>query len=189
MHAVDFPVGEPFLDFAASEVQGIWRESTVRFPHAVRPMLAEAVVVSVHVCCADDADMIGMSKHAQVVRNNKHSLPVVASCVSCFRAAARCLGNGVLALILCQSVTLVEGDEYPALPRAANSVAVTAFHAVRDARLRDMSGAACKRPAVALSGKSMESSVDGLPPADNVIFHPGHVISRISLGFFTGSCA
>ena len=35
-------------------------------------MLAEAVVVSVHVCCADDADMIGMSKHAQVVRNNKH---------------------------------------------------------------------------------------------------------------------
>jgi hypothetical protein len=142
----------------------------------VRPILAEAVVVGVNICCADDAHMIGMCDVAQLVRNNEHSLPVVASCVKRFRGAGRCIG--ILAVVECGSVVLVEVNEYPALPRTVNAVAVTAFHAVRDARVGGMPAAADKRPAVAVHGKFMKSSVDRLPSAHNVVLHPGHKRTR-----------
>ena len=85
--AVDVPVDEPVLNFTSFEVQGVWVECTECFPHAVRPILAEAVVVGVNICCADDAHMIGMCDVAQVVTNNKHALSVVASRVRRFRGA------------------------------------------------------------------------------------------------------
>ena len=135
--------------------------------HACRP-----VVVGVNICCADDAHMIGMCDVAQVVRNNKHTLSVVASCVRRFRGDGRCIG--ILAVVECGSVFLVEVIEYPALPRTANAVAVTTFHAVRDARVGGMPGAADKRPAVAVHGKIMKSLVHRLKSADNVVLHPGH---------------
>lgn len=176
VHAVDLPVDEPFLNFTSFEVQGVWVECTKCFPHAVRPMLAEAIVVGVNICCADDAHMIGMCDVAQVVRNNKHTLSVVASCVRRFRGDGRCIG--ILAVVECGSVFLVEVNEYPALPRTANAVAVTAFHAVRDARVRGMPGAADKRPTVAVHGKIMKSLVHRLPSADNVVLHPGQNRTR-----------
>ena len=176
VHAVDLPVDEPFLNFTSFEVQGIWVECTECFPHAVRPMLAEAVVVGVNICCADDAHMIGMCDVAQVVTNNKHALSVVASRVKRFRGDGRCIG--ILAVVEFGSVVLVEVNEYPALPRTANAVAVSAFHAVRDARVGGMPGAADKRTAVAVHGKIMKSLVHRLPSADNVVLHPGHNRTR-----------
>jgi hypothetical protein len=136
-------------------------------------MLAEAVVVGVNICCADDAHMIGMCDIAQVVRNNKHSLPVVASCVKRFRG---CIG--ILPVVEFGSVVLVEVNGYLALPRTANAVAVTSFHVVRDARVGGMPRAADKRPDVAVHGKIMKSIVNRLPSADNVILHPGHSKTR-----------
>ena len=139
-------------------------------------MLAEAVVVGVNICCADDAHMIGMCDVAQVVTNNKHALSVVASRVKRFRGDCRCIG--ILAVVEFGSVVLVEVNEYPALPRTANAVAVSAFHAVRDARVGGMPGAADKRTAVAVHGKIMKSLVHRLPSADNVVLHPGHNRTR-----------
>jgi hypothetical protein len=97
VHAVDLPVDEPILNVTSFEVQGVWVECTECFPHAVRPMLAEAVAVVVKICCADDAHMIGMCDVAQVVRNNKHTLSVVASCVRQFCGDCRCIG--ILAVV------------------------------------------------------------------------------------------
>jgi hypothetical protein len=56
--------------------------------------------------------MIGMCDVAQVVRNNKHTLSVVASCVRLFLGDGRCIG--ILAVVECCSVFLVEVNEYPA---------------------------------------------------------------------------
>ena len=109
-------------------------ECTECFPHAVRPILAEAVVVGVNICCTDDAHMIGMCGIAQLVRNDRHSFPVVEGCVQRFCAAGRCIG--IRAEVECGSVALVKVNEYTALPRAVNAVAITAFHAVRDALSR-----------------------------------------------------
>ena len=67
-------------------------ESTECFPHAVRPILAETVVVGMNICCTDDAHMIGMCDVAQLVRNNEHSLPVVEGCVKRFRVPAGATG-------------------------------------------------------------------------------------------------
>ncbi len=111
-------------------------ECTECFPHAVRPILAEAVVVDVNICCTDDAHMIGMCNVAQLVRNNKHSLPVVEGCVKWFCVAGQCIG--ILAEVESGSVVLVEVNEYQALPRTVNAVAVTAFHVVRVARIVGM---------------------------------------------------
>jgi hypothetical protein len=86
------------------------------------------------ICCTDDAYMIGMCDVAQLVRNDRHSLSVVEGCVKRFRVAGRCIG--ILAEVECGSVALVEVNEYTALPRAVNAVAITAFHAVRDALSR-----------------------------------------------------
>jgi len=49
VRAVDLPVDEPFLNFRSFEVQGVWVECTECFPHAVRPMLAESVVVGLNI--------------------------------------------------------------------------------------------------------------------------------------------
>jgi hypothetical protein len=103
-------------------------------------------------------------------------LPVVEGCVKRFRVAGRCIG--ILAEVECGSVVLVKVNEYTALPRTANAVAVTAFHAVRDARVGGMPGAADKRPAVVVHGEIMKSIVDRLPSADNVVLHPGHSRTR-----------
>ena len=122
--------------------------------------------------CTDDAHMIGMCDVAQVVRNNEHSLPVVEGCVKRFRVAGRCIG--ILAEVEeCVSVVLVEVNEYTTLPRTVNAVAVTVFHAVRDARIVGMPAAADKRPAVAVHGKVMKSIGHRLPSAHNVVLHPG----------------
>jgi hypothetical protein len=80
--------------------------------------------------------MIGMCDVAQLVRNNIHSLPVVEGCVKWFCVAGQCIG--ILAEVECGSVVLVEVNEYPALPRTVNAVAITAFHAVRVARIVGM---------------------------------------------------
>ena len=80
----------------------------------------------------------------------------------------------MLAVVECGCVLLVKVNEYPALPRTANAVAVTAFHAVRDARLGDMSGAADKRTVVAVHGKFMQSLFHRLPSPHNVVLHPRH---------------
>ena len=153
-------------------------ECTECFPHAVRPILAEAVVVGVNICCTDDAHMIGMCDVAQLVRNNKHSLPVVEGCVKRFRVAGRYRCIGILAEVECGSVVLVEVNEYPALPRTVNPVAVTALHAVRDAKIVGVPAAADKRPAVTVHGKVSKSIVHQLPSAHNVVLHPGHNRTR-----------
>ena len=84
----------------------------------------------------------------------------------------------MLAVVECGCVFLVKVNEYPALPRTANAVAVTAFHAVRDARLGDMSGAADKRTVVAVHGKFMQSLFHRLPSPHNVVLHPRHNRTR-----------
>ncbi len=84
----------------------------------------------------------------------------------------------MLAVVECGCVFLVKVNEYPALPRTANAVAVSAFHTVRDARVGGMPGAADKRTAVAVHGKIMKSLVHRLPSADNVVLHPGHNRTR-----------
>ena len=134
-------------------------ECTECFPHAVRPILAEAVVVGVNICCTDDAHMIGMCDVAHLVRNNKHSLPVVEGCVKRFRVAGRYRCIGILAEVECGSVVLVEVNEYPALPRTVNAVAVTALHVVRDAKIVGVPAAADKRPAVAVHGKNFRRAL------------------------------
>lgn len=174
--AVDLPVDEPLLNFRSFEVQGIWVECTECFPHGVSPILAESVVVGVSMCCADDAHMIAMCDAAHILRNHKHSLSVVASRVRRLRGHGRCIC--MLAVVECGCVLLVKGNEYPALPRTANAVAVTAFHAVRDARLGDMSGAADKRTVVAVHGKFMQSHFHRLPSPHNVVLHPRHNRTR-----------
>ena len=176
VRAVDLPVDEPFLNFRSFEVQGVWVECTECFPHAVSPILAESVVVGVNICCADDAHMIGMCDVAHILRNHKHSLSVVASSVRRFRGHGRCIW--MLAVVECGCVLLVKVNEYPALPRTANAVAVTAFQAVRDARLGDMSGAADKRTVVAVHGKFMQSLFHRLPSPHNVVLHPRHNRTR-----------
>ena len=124
-------------------------ECTECFPHAVRPILAEAVVVGVNICCTDDAHMIGMCGIAQLVRNDRHSLPVVEGCVQRFCAAGRCIG--ILAEVEeCVSVVLVEVNEYTTLPRTVNAVAVTALHAVRDAKIVGVPAVADKCPPTAI---------------------------------------
>ena len=151
-------------------------ECTECFPHAVRPILAEAVVVGVNICCTDDTHMIGMCDVAQLVRNNKHSLPVVEGCVNRFRVAGRCIG--ILAEVECASVVLVEVNEYPALPRTVNAVAVTTVHVVRDAKIVGVPTVADKRPAVAVRGEVMKSIVHQLPSTHNVVLHPGQNRTR-----------
>ena len=174
--AVDVPVDEPVLNFTSFEVQGVWVECTECFPHAVRPILAEAVVVGVNICCTDDAHMIGMCGIAQLVRNDRHSLPVVEGCVQRFCAAGRCIG--ILAEVECGSVALVKVNEYTALPRAVNAVAITAFHAVRDARITGMPAAGDKRPAVTVLGKVIKNIAHRLPSAHNVVLNPGNNRTR-----------
>ncbi len=151
-------------------------ECTECFPHAVRPILAEVVVVGVNICCTDDAHMIGMCDVAQLVRNDRHSLSVVEGCVKRFRVAGRCIG--ILAEVECVSVGLVKVNEYTALPRAVNVVAITAFHAVRDARIVGMPAAGDKRTAVTVHGKVMKNIGHRLPSAHNVVLHPGNNRTR-----------
>jgi hypothetical protein len=151
-------------------------ECTERFPHAVRPILAEAVVVGVNICCTDDAHMIGMCDVAQLVRNDRHSLSVVEGCVKRLRVAGRCIG--ILAEAECGSVSLVEVNENTGLPRTVNAVAITAFHAVRDARIVGMPGETDKRTAVTVHGKVMKSIGHRLPSAHNVVLHPGNNRTR-----------
>ncbi len=98
-------------------------------------------------------------------------MPVVEGCVKRFRVGSRCIG--ILAEVECVSVVLVEVNEYTALPRTVNAVAVTVFHAVRDARIVVMPAAADKRPAVAVHGKVMKSIGHRLSSAHNVVLHPG----------------
>jgi hypothetical protein len=142
----------------------------------VRPILAEAVVVGVNICCTDDAHMIGMCDVAHLVRNNKHSLPVVEGCVKRFRVACQCIG--ILAEVECGSVALVKVNEYTALPRSVNAVAITAFHVVRDARIVGMPVAADKRTAVTVHRKVMKSIGHRLPSTHNVVIHPGNNRTR-----------
>ena len=71
-------------------------------------------------------------------------------------------------------MALVEVNEYTALPRTVNAVAITAFHAVRDARIVGMPVAADKRTAVTVHGKVSKSVVHQLPSTHNVVLHPGH---------------
>ena len=124
------------------------------------------------ICCTDDAHMIGMCDVAQLVRNDRHSLPVVEGCVKRFRVACQCIG--ILAEVECGSVALVKVNEYTALPRAVNAVAITAFHAVRDARIVGMSAAADKRTVVTVHVKVMKSIGHRLPSTHNVVLHPGN---------------
>jgi hypothetical protein len=110
------------------------------------------------------------------LRNHKHSLSVVASRVRRLRGHGRCIC--MLAVVECGCVLLVKGNEYPALPRTANAVAVTAFHTVRDAQQGDMSGAADKRTVVAVHGQFMQSLFHRLPSPHNVVLHPRHNRTR-----------
>ena len=68
--------------------------------------------------------------------------------------------------------------EYTALPRAVNAVAITAFHAVRDARIVGMPAAADKRTAVTVHGKVIKRIGHRLPSAHNVVLHPGNNRTR-----------
>ena len=71
-----------------------------------------------------------------------------------------------------------EVNEYPALPRTVNAVAVTVFHAVRDARIVGMPVAADKRTAVTVHRKVMKSIGHRLPSTHNVVLHPGNNRTR-----------
>jgi len=103
-------------------------------------------------------------------------MPVVEGCVKLFRVAGRCIG--ILAEVECGSVALVEVNEYTALPRTVNAVAITAFHVVRDARIVGMPAAADKRTAVTVHGKVMKSIGHRLSSAHNVVLHPGNNRTR-----------
>ena len=90
--------------------------------------------------------------------------------------------GGMLAFVQFHSVVLVKVNEYTTLPWTTNAVDITAFHVVRDAQRGDMPRPGDQRPAVSVPGKNMESVVDRLTSADNVVLNPGYIMPRLMCG-------